>query len=536
MHHIKGTLASIVVAFLFFFSYSCIPAQPEKNKAGENRFVIADFQKLAPIHPFLTSTTLSAQLIDIVFEGLIRLDKQFVAQPHLAESWETSQNGLIWTFYIRKKVQFHDGSTLTAEDVAATYEALKTLKGNTGFSHIFQEIDSITVKDSYILQIVLKKPLAAFLQYLHVGILPKHLLAGKNGNMLPNNEELVGTGSYKLLSWSEQEVRLEAHQAYFLGKPHIDEIHVKVYPNRGAVWAKLMAGEVDHFASMMPIQFEILQQIPHFNFHSVSKPFYYLVAFNLNDPLFADPRVRTALNYAIDKKAILSKVLKDHASVAGGTIHPDSWAYNPKVEAYPYLPQKALGLLKEAGWEDRDGDHFLDKNEKPLQFTVHVNAGDDFKKEAMLLIQQHLLDIGVQVDVIFFDAAHIDFLFKKRFQTVFIDLLAVPDPDASYRFWHGSQIEDGFNFFSYNNPEVNRLLDMGRAETDPNRRKTLYFQYQEEMHQNPPGIFLFWIDHLIGIHQRFEGVTISSGGLFSNIHEWYVPKSQQRVAMFGNQE
>jgi peptide/nickel transport system substrate-binding protein len=257
-------------------------------------------------------------------------------------------------------------------------------------------------------------------------------------------------------------------------------------------------------------------------------PFYYLVAFNLESRLFKEHNVRQALNYAVNKEEIVAKVLRGEGQVAAGTIYPGSWAYDPNIQPYLYDPKRALTLLKEAGWEDHDGDRLLDKGGQVFEFTVHVNAGDDLKQKTLLLIQQQLLDIGVRMKIALFGANESEFLFKKMFQAHFPEIMARGDPDFSYKYWHSSQIKDGFNVSSYHNEKVDRLLEEGRTEFDQEKRKEIYFKYQEEMLKDPPGIFLFWTNYLVGVQKRFKGVKISPVGPFANIQEWYVPKTEQR--------
>ncbi len=518
----------LLFSFLWFLSLiqASAFAQTSNEKVRGDRLVISDLRRLAPINPVLTSTTLSTKLIDVIYDGLIELDQQLVPRPHLAQSWIQSQDGLVWTFHIRKGVKFHDGHELTAEDVAFTFKAIKEQKGGQPWSYVFEEIDQITVLEPYVLQVTLKKPFAAFLQALFIGILPKHLLRERNLTQSIPTDEIIGTGPYLLKSWSEQKATLKAFDNYFLGKPYINEIHVDIYPNQKAIWAKFMAEEVDYFEYFTPKTFEILKQVPSFNLYTIEKPYYYLVAFNQKAPIFKDKKIRQALNYAINKEEIITRVLMSQGRVMAGTIFPDSWAFNPKVSPYSYNPHKALKLLNEAGWKDHDGDHLLDKEGKPFHFTIHINTGDELKKQTILLLQQQLLDIGIQLDAIFFDVADTSFIFKKQFQSFLVEMLAIPDPDMSYLFWHSSQTEGGFNVFSYQNPEVDKFLENGRAELDPSKRKTIYFDYQEEMHQDPPGTFLFWTQGLVGVHKRFKGVKLGQILSFKNIREWYVPKNE----------
>jgi peptide/nickel transport system substrate-binding protein len=519
MLHKRSKLFLIQCVLFFIAALSCSSTQlPEKKTSGDN-LIVSDVEKLSFISPLLTITTFSARLSELIFDGLIRLDEHFEPKPHLAESWEGSEDGTTWRFHLRRDVRFHDGMELTAEDVAFTFGKMRELGGAAPFAFLFQDIDVFTVEDKYTFQITLKRPLASFPKALFIGILPKHR---------PFQDHPVGTGPFKLKSYSEKEVTLEANDDYFLGRPYLDQIQVRIYPNREAAWAKLMVGDVDFIDFLTPDNYEILQQVPAFNFYSTPMPFYYLVAFNLNERTFRDQKVRQALNYAVNKEEIVAKVLRGQGQIAAGTIYPGSWAYNPKVKPYPYDPQKALALLKNAGWADHDGDHLLDKGGKSFEFTVHVNTGDDLKQKVLLLIQQQLLDIGVKIQIRLFDATATSFLFKKQFDAHFPEFMAWGDPDFSYRDWHSSQIEKGVNVSSYHNTTVDRLLEEGRTEFDQERRKAVYYQFQEEILRDPPGIFLFWTNYLIGVHKRFKGVKISPVGPFANIRDWYVPKAEQK--------
>jgi len=504
------------------------PAESAQDKITGDTLIVSDIERFAVINPLLTITTFSARLIEIIFDGLVVLDDRFEVKPRLAQSWDRSQDGRTWTFHLRPGVRFHDGVELTADDVAFTFEKMMELSGRTPFGSNFEEVASVRVMDKFTVQIILKEAVVSFLQSLVVPILPKHLLEGQDIEKTSFNVHPVGTGPYKLKSWSDKEIVLEANGSYFLGRSNLDQIRVVAYPNREAAWAKLMAGEVDFFDFLAPDNYETLKRVPGFNFYSVPMPFYYLVAFNLKEPRFKDRRVRQALNYAINKEEIVAKVLKGQGRTAAGTIYPGSWAFDSNVAPYPYNPKKALTLLSAAGWKDHDGDHFLDKGGKPFYFTIHVNSGDDIKQKTLLVIQQQLLDIGIRVKVVLFDATDPDFLFRKQFDAHFPELLAKGDPDINYKFWHSSQIDGGFNVSSYRNGAVDRLLDEGRTEFDSEKRKAVYSKFQKEMHDNPPGVFLFWTNYLVGVQKRFKGVTVSPEGPFANIREWYVPKAEQR--------
>jgi peptide/nickel transport system substrate-binding protein len=132
------------------------------------------------------------------------------------------------------------------------------------------------------------------------------------------------------------------------------------------------------------------------------------------------------------------------------------------------------------------------------------------------------------MNITLFDAAQMDFLFKKQFQSFFPEITDRGNPDFSYKHWHSSQMKNGFNVSSYMNPKVDRFLEEGRVSLDSDERRKAYFKYQKEIREDPPGIYLFWTNYLVGIHNRFRGVKISSLGPLSNVREWYVPKQEQK--------
>ena len=138
------------------------------------------------------------------------------------------------------------------------------------------------------------------------------------------------------------------------------------------------------------------------------------------------------------------------------------------------------------------------------------------------------MDLGIIMKVNEFDPDDLEFLLARKFEAFFPEIVDKGDPGLAYSYLHSSQIRNGFNFSAYKNPRVDSLLDKARITLDPEKRKAIYYEFQEELLQDPPGIFLFWMDQLIGIHKRFRGVKFSPAGVFNNIHEWYVPKEEQK--------
>ncbi|UCD70718.1 MAG: hypothetical protein JSW70_06855 [Syntrophobacterales bacterium] len=460
---------------------------------------------------------------------MTRLNEDLEADPHLALSWENSPDGLTWIFYLRGDVQFHDGAELTAEDVKFTFDKIQDPSINSPYINIFKNFKSVRVKDRCTVEISLKIPLPALPFYLDMGVLPKHLLMGKDLTKAEFNNHPIGTGPFKMGSWSKDEIILEANEDYFEGKPYLNQVVVKFFKDQRTVWAELMKGAVDCVFMTYSKNYDILENIPNFTLYSFLNPFYYIVAFNEDNNFFKQKRVRQALNYAVDKERILTRVLRGKGHVSSGTIYPQSWTFSKAIEPYPYNPKKAAKLLEKAGWRDTNGNHILDKDEREFEFVLLIVEGDDVAKACALLIQQELQDIRIKMKVkpLSFSTMYKKFLSGKKFDASLLTIIS-NDPDKNYLWWHSSQIDRGFNVFSYKNKKVDELLDKGRTTLDREERKKMYHQFQREIHEDPPGVFLFWRDHLIGIHKRFRGVKVSPAGILSHINEWYVPKEEQK--------
>jgi peptide/nickel transport system substrate-binding protein len=551
---------------------SCQFSKPAEKKSSGDTIVRGGLHEFSIINPVLSVSSESANLEPAIFDGLIKIDIKGEPQPNLAFSWNISEDKLKWTFYLKRGVRFHDGKELTADDVVFTYEAVKKPENKGRYYSFFEFVKDIKAIDKYTIEITLIRPYVSFLYGLEVGILPRHLLEGKDLLHSEFNYKPIGTGPYRLDKWDEGEIILNANKDYFNGRPYINRIIIKNFSNQKVMWARLMRGEIDFAPAMTPSDYEIIKNIPFFKTYSVLKPYYYMIAFNLmekdfnveiasasprndrsegalndrqskgviarsgvtkqsisKDNFFKDKRVRQALNYAVDKEKLIKEALSGMGSVSAGTIYPLTWAYYQDIKPYPYNPKKALELLKEAGWEDRDNNHILDKNGEELKFTILINKGDEIKERCIRLIQEQLLDIGIKLDVELIDLPSlIKRLLQRDFESHFPEIASINDPDINYQLWHSSQIREGFNMFSYKNQRIDELLEKGRVEFDREKRRGYYIDFQKEILSDPPGIFLFWTEYLIGIHERFKDVKVDWRGTFSDIAEWHVPEEKQK--------
>ncbi len=485
--------------------------------------------------PMLSGDAASQDVAGLIFNGLVKYDTDLGIIGDLAESWDISKDGLVITFHLKKGVRWTDGVEFTADDVIFGFNTIINKKTPTAYSEDFLQVKKAEVLDKYTFRVTYGKPFApALASWGNLVVLPKHLLEGKDLTKSEFGRDPVGMGPYKLTNWVPgQELILDSNHDYFEGRPYIDRFVYRVIPDRATMFLELQTGGVD-MMDLTPIQYTKQTGSEYFrnNFQKFRYPqfVYTYMGFNLKHPFFKDRRVRQAIAYAIDKSEIIDVVLFGLGSPATGPYVPNTWPYNPDVKKYPYNPEKARQLLKEAGWEDTDGDGILDKDGRPFRFTILTNMGNTLRMNTATIIQWKLAKIGIRVDIKVLEWSTFvnEFIDKRRFEAVILGWQISPDPDQ-FDIWDSKKTkEKEFNFVSYSNPEVDALLEKGRRTYNIEERKKAYFRIQEILAEDLPYIFLYVPDATPIVHARFKGIKPSPIGITYNLPKWYVPRQLQR--------
>jgi peptide/nickel transport system substrate-binding protein len=513
-----------------------------KDAAGEPAYgdalIEATIGEPSNLIPMLASDSASHSVSGLIFNGLVKYDTDLSVIGDLAESWDISKDGLVITFHLRKGVKWTDGKEFSAEDVMFGYRTIVDEKTPSAYKEDFLQVKKAEVIDRYTFRVTYAKPFApALTSWGSLVVLPKHLLEGKDVTKSDLVRNPVGLGPYKLARWvSGQELILESNKDYFEGRPYIDQYIYKVIPDTATTFLELKTGGID-MMGLTPIQYTKQTDTPFFrnNFQKYRYPaFQYThLAFNQKHPWFSDKRVRQAIAYGIDKNEIVDVVLFGLGRPATGPYVPNTWPYNPNVKKYDYNPEKAKELLKEAGWQDSDGDGILDKDGKPFRFTILTNVGNNLRKNTATIIQSRLEKIGIKVNIrtVEWSTFVNQFIDKKRFEAVLLGWSIGLDADQ-YDIWHSSKTrEKELNFISYRNPEVDELLEQGRRTFDIEKRKKAYYRIQEILAEEVPYVFLYVPDATPVVHARIKGITPTPIGITYNLPKWYVPKPLQRHAM-----
>ncbi len=495
--------------------------------------VIGSIGDASNLIPLLASDTSSHDIASLVYNGLVKYDKELKLVGDLAKSWEIAPDGLTIIFRLRRGVKWHDGVEFTARDVLYTYRVTIDPKTPTAYAEDFKQVKSLETPDCYTVRVRYGKPFAPALASWGMNILPAHLLEGKEITKSELARHPVGTGPYLFKEWiAGQKIVLEAFPDYFEGRSRIGRYVNRIIPDSSTMYMELKAGGLD-MMGLTPVQYARQTATPEFKarFNKYRYPasaFTYL-GYNLRNPLFADRRVRQALTSAINKDEIVHGVQLGMGQVAHGPYKPGTWPYNPRISDFDYNPGRAKALLAEAGWQQKNRDGILVRDGRPFQFTVITNQGNAERLKAAEIIQQRLRDVGIdmRIRVIEWASFITNFIDKRNFEAVLLGWTITPDPDI-YDVWHSSKTgPKELNFIGYQNNEVDRLIEEGRGTFDMERRRRCYFRIQEILAVDQPYTFLFVPDALPAVSARFRGIEPAPAGIMHNFIHWYVPKEEQ---------
>lgn len=508
-----------------------------KEKAYGDIIVQGGIGDASNLIPLLASDKPSHDIAGLVYNSLVKYDKNINIVGDLAESWDISPNGLMITFRLRRGVKWHDGQPFTAADVLYTYQVTVDPKTPTAYAGDFLKVKKAEVLDDFTFRVTYDKPFAPALVSWGSSVLPKHLLSGTDITRSPLTRHPIGTGPYKFKEWvAGQKIVLVANPDYFEGRPYIDGYITRIIPDMATMFLELRGQGID-ISGLSPLQYtrqtesKLFQN--NFNKYRYLSFAYTYLGYNLKNPLFTDKKVRQAISYAINKEAIISGVLLGLGKPATGPFKPGTWPYNGNVKVYNFNQQKARDLLREAGWKDINGDGVLEKDGKPFVFELVTNQGNETRQKCAEIIQRQLAEVGITVKIRILEWASFvnDFIGKRRFDAVIMGWTIPSDPDA-YDVWHSSKTaREELNFISYKNTEADEMLERGRSTFDQRERKKYYDRFQEILAEDQPYTFLYVPDALIIINSRFRGIEPAPIGLHHNFIQWYVPKDEQKFVM-----
>ncbi len=444
-------------------------------------------------------------------------------RPVLAESWETSEDGLVWTLHLRQGVTWQDGVPFTADDVIYWAEAIQSpdtidvdwVQYRFSLNDIPYKFEKV---DDYTITITTPEPVPNLLADICVPVIPKHYfvdndiaLADMDKSAFNTDNELLGTGPFRITEYRRGEaVIMDKYKDYWNGEPYLDQIIYRIVPDRAALLTAVKTGEVDYI-TLDPAEVEQLADATNVNIYQEPGDGVYHFRINTLKPHLHDARTRQAMLYALDRQAFVDSILLGYGRVADSTWSPYVTAYKPLEKEYTYDPEKAKALLAEVGWVPGPDGFLVAENvegvEAGTKFTLQIEVTSASKMQPSLLAQSYWQAVGIDAQL------------RQRDSNVFSDLnYSVPAMERDFDvFWTmiGSAGPNGVSYnwlmanptiedsiMGYVNDEVTGLFAQAKTTSDVATRDGYLDQAANIIWDELPFINIFYYDNLYAINKR----------------------------------
>jgi ABC-type transport system substrate-binding protein len=502
----RFALTGLVCAMLVFMS-----ACSDKNtKAMSDSFYYSISAEPTTLNP-LTSTDASASVVQAyVIESLLsRSPETYGWEPSLAEKWEISSDKKVFTFTLRENVMWTDGQPFTAEDVKFSFDAIFDPELNTAHMRPYYEsIEKVEIVDPRTVKFYVKD---SYFKNFDVAstmqIIPKHFYSNKDKKK-EHNKVLVGTGPYQIDSYDKgKRIVFKRNEAWW-GRSvptkskewNFKKIVLRFISEENVTLESLKKGDLDYVAlrgeSYMkktegPEWGTKLHKIKTVN---KSPKGYSFIGWNLKHPILSDKKVRQALSLLYNRPLAMEKFEFNLSAYADGPIEPSSDFHSNKLKAAEFNPQKALEILKSAGWSDSDGDGVLDKviDGKKTKFSITIlEPLADFVKY-LTIYKEEAKKVGIELDIKQIEwNSFVKLLDERKFDSVRLAWSAGSgDPDLK-QIWHSASQNGGSNFINYSNKKVDQLIDQARGIHEREKRIKVYQTISEMISADDPYLFLF---------------------------------------------
>lgn len=463
------------------------------------------------LDPRLSIDAASVRVSQLLYNGLLRLDERGRLVGDLAESWRL-EGDRVYTVQLKRGVRFHDGRELTATDVVHTFRSILDPALASPRREGLSRLAKVEAVGPLTVRFTLTEPHAPFLDELMQPVVPEG--ADKQFGSHP-----VGTGPFRLLRWLPGErVELAAFAGHFAGAPHVPGLAIRIIPDDTTRILELERGGLDLVQNLVgPDMVARLSANPRLTVLQSPGSIYCYLGFNLEDPLLRRPTVRRAVAHALDREAMIRHLLKGLGRPAESLLPESHWAYEPNLPRYGCDPALAERLLDAAGLPRRtDGWRFS---------LLYKTTQMDLSKRKAELIQNQLARVGIKVDIRSYEwATFFSDIQRGSFQLYSLDWVGLSDPDIYRYLFHSASIPPGgANRGRYRNPEVDQLLDEGRATLNFERRRDLYRRVQRIVARDLPYLSLWHYTNVVVMSRGLSGFTPHPDG------SWYSLKDLRRT-------
>ncbi len=500
---------NIFILFLFYFWIL--------NVAQASTLHLSISSSPSRLNPLLATDSASGEISGWIFNSLVEYDKNGKIIPRLAKSWKFKDDKTL-IFKLKRNIKWSDGKPFSADDVVFTYQLITSPKVFTPYADEFRYVKTVEKLDNFTIKVTYKQPYFKALNTWMTSIVPKHILEREKDIMTGSfNQHPIGTGAYTCKGFEiNKDIVLKANPNYFLHKPYIDSITYHYIPDPATNFLMLKTKKLD-VGTLSPLQIE--RQIDknfkkYYNIYEKISNSYTYLGFNLKNKKFQNPLLRKAIDLAIDKKELVDILFFGHGIVCNGPFMPKTWAYNSQVKSQ-YNPQKAKEILKKLGFT----------KEKPFEFTITTNSNNNTRVYAVQIIQHQLEKVGIKVHIrtMEWQAFLNTVVMPKNFEAVVLGWGLSLTPDA-YSIWHSDGAKKGgFNFVSYKNKKVDKLIKKAEVTVDTKKLSAYYQEIFKLIVEDHPYIFLYIPNSITAVNKNIKNVSPSIIGVMHNEIDWIKP-------------
>lgn len=510
----KKRFFSLLLAFALSLALTACGGAPAGNAASTLVYGSADYTRINP------AMDEHCEINALLFNGLTAHDGENQVVPGLADRWDYDETAYTYTFHLRDGVKWHDGQPLTSADVKFTIEAIMDPENGAENAPNYEDVEEITTPDEQTVVFRLTGPNAAFLEYMTMAVLPRHLLEGEDMQTSSFFRAPVGTGPYKLERWDVgQAIVLVKNEDYYLGCPNIDQIIFKIVGDDNAQAVQLESGELD-LALLDPRNTQSFAGRDGFTCYDMMTADYRGILFNFwNDYWIENRDLIPAVCCAIDRQAIIDSVLLGQGMAAYSPLQRNIYN-NENVERYDYDPARSKEILESAGCV-MGPDGFYQRNGQEVGFVISVMAGEQDRIDIAQAAAQQLREAGIHCTV--------EIPAKIDWGGQMAGLIGWGSPfDADDHTYKVFGTGKGANYSGYSNQRVDEYLTLARQSADPSVRRDYYSKFQEELAADPPYAFICYIDANYVAKSSVKGIAAHTVlghhgvGIFWNVHEWTI--------------
>ncbi len=546
----KKTISFILIIILLFHLTACNIEVVDEEITEENieeninyepiegGEIVVPLTNLSTLNPLMTENISYYHFSKLIFEGLFDLSANLNIIPQLAEDYSISEDGLTISIRLIKGIKWHDGEDFKAEDVAFTINTLKYAKETSSYNNMFLEsemifnqsdiniIKDVIIVDDHNLNINFSEVTSNNLELLTFPIIPKHVFKDSRNSFAQaleiENYIPIGTGPYKFVEYEKlKDINLTANEYYRDGKPYITSIDGKVLEDEKLILTAFETGQLS-IATSLGVDWDKYKSNKRIKVVEYVSNNYEFIGFNFEKELFQEESglaIRKAINYGIDRQAIIRKIYLGHASQIDVPIHPDSWLLTDDANIYGYSLETAMEILNNAGWLDRDNDGILE-NEDGINLTIRIltNSYNQLRLNTTEMIGEDLKKLGFEVvkdysNISMENASEEDIIKEWEEMTLKIndgdfdltvlgwEMSIIPNLNSIFH----SSFEETDNFINYNNEKMDELLLNTMGAKNREYKKKTYSYLQDHIVNDLPYVSLFYKNKALLVDSKIIG-------------------------------